>query len=130
MTKVMLDLQYGIPFNLFENELLGAVVLSLYCDARGIEADGTVGRGWWADGLTNQDKWGSRLWELNRSKDVPETLRIAEDYAKSALSWLIEDGIASNVSIQAYSPKRTVLGLLIKFENHSINLEVANALRP
>lgn len=130
MTKVVLDLQYGIPFNLYENELLGAVVLSLYCDARGIEADGTVGRGWWADGLTNQDKWGSRLWELNRSKDIPETLRMAEDYAKSALSWLIEDGIASNVSIQAYSPKRTVLGLLIKFDNYSINLEVANALRP
>ncbi|WP_367418031.1 phage GP46 family protein [Snodgrassella alvi] len=130
MTKVVLDLQYGIPFNLYEDELLGAVILSLYCDARGVESDGSVGRGWWADGLTERDRWGSRLWELIRSKDIPETLRIAEDYAKAALSWIVDDGVASNVSVMAYSPKRTVLGLLVKIDNHSINLEVANALRP
>lgn len=129
MTKTILDLQQGIPFNVFEDELLGAVVLSLFCDARGIEADGSVGRGWWADGLTDGDRWGSRLWELIRSKDIPETLRLAEDYAKSALAWLIEDSVASTVVITAYSPARAVLGLLVKLDNDTFNLEVANALR-
>lgn len=129
MTKVVLDLQKGIPFNIYEDELLGAVILSLYCDARGIEADGTAGRGWWADGLTEHDCWGSRLWELIRSKDISETLRIAEDYARHALQWLSDDRVASTVAISAYSPKRSVLGLHIRIDDQLINLEMANALR-
>ena len=40
MTKITLDLNRGIPFNLYEDELLGAVLLSLFCDARGTEPDG------------------------------------------------------------------------------------------
>ena len=128
MTKLLLDLQKGIPFHVYENELVGAVILSLYCDARGIEADGSVGRGWWADGLAEGDIWGSRLWELIRSKDVPETLRLAEDYAYSALSWILEDGVAKNVVISAYSPKRTILGLHIKIDDRTIILEINHGL--
>ena len=42
MTKITLDLNRGIPFNLYEDELLGAVLLSLFCDARGTEPDGSA----------------------------------------------------------------------------------------
>lgn len=129
MTKTILDLQQGIPFNVFEDELLGAIVLSLFCDARGIEQDGRIGRGWWADGLTDNDHWGSRLWELIRSKEIPETLRLAEDYATASLNWLIKDGVTNQLSVTAYSPRRAVLGLLVKLDKHTLNLEVAHALR-
>ncbi len=129
MTKTLLDLQQGIPFNVFNDELLGAVILSLFCDARGVEMDGTVARGWWADGLSEDDQWGSRLWELVRSKDIAETLRMAEDYAKSALAWLKDDGVASQVRVTAYSPAKTVLGLLVNIDDTTYQMEVKNALR-
>ena len=123
MTKVVLDLNTGIPFNLYEDELIGAVILSLFCDARGIEQDGTVGRGWWGDALTERDEWGSRLWQLVRSKDTSETLRRAEDAANDALRWMLEDGVCEKLSITAYSPQRETLGLLIKLDNRRFELE-------
>lgn len=128
MTKLVLDLNLGIPFNQLEDELICSVVLSLFCDARGIEADGKPGRGWWGDGLTENDRWGSRLWELQRSKEVHETLRRAEDYAKAALAWLTQDGVARQVAITAYTPQPTVLGLLVKIDDTTLNLEVRHAL--
>ena len=124
MTKAILDLQKGIPFNVHEDALLSAVILSLFCDARGFEADGSESRGWWADGLTEDDRWGSRLWELTRSKDISETFRLTEDYATAALNWLITDGIAKKIVIFAFSPHAAVLGLLIKIDNRTINLEI------
>lgn len=129
MTKLLLDLQQGIPFNALQDELTWAVVLSLFCDARGQEADGSTGRGWWADGLSEYDRWGSRLWELQRSKDVPETLRLAEDYAREALNWLLQDGIAERLSVTAYRPGREVLGLMIRIDNSVLQLETRHALR-
>lgn len=129
MTKLVLDLNLGIPFNQLEDELVCAVVLSLFCDARGIEADGSPGRGWWGDGLAENDRWGSRLWELQRSKEIHETLRLAEDYARTALTWLTQDGVARRVSITAYTPRPTVLGLQVKIDDTTLNLEVRHALR-
>ena len=128
MTKLVLDLNQGIPFNLYEDELAGVVVLSLFCDARGTEQDGTTGRGWWGDALTERDEWGSRLWELARSKELPETLRRAEDAAYDALNWMLEDGIFEKLSITAYSPQRETLGLLIKLDNRRFELELKHAL--
>ena len=122
MTKLILDLNMGIPFNLYEDEIVGAVILSLFCDARGTEQDGTIGRGWWGDALTD------RLWELDRSKEVSETLHRAEDAAKDALRWMIEDGICENISITAYSPRREILGLMIKLDNRRFDLELKHAL--
>ena len=128
MTKITLDLYRGIPFNLYENELLGAVLLSLFCDARGTESDGSSGRGWWGDDLAERDEWGSRLWELARSKETAETLRRAEDAANDALSWMLADGLARSISVMAYSPAREVLGLVIKIDNVKQTLEIRHAV--
>ena len=128
MNKILLDLQQGIPFSVYEDDLQAAVVLSLFCDARGIEANGEIGRGWWGDGLSENDRWGSRLWELYRSKDIPETLRLAEDYTKAALDWMLKDGVTQSLSVLAYSPAKTVLSLVIKTDNRNYHLEVNHAL--
>lgn len=128
MTKLTLDLAKGIPFNLYEDELVGGIVLSLFCDARGREQDGSIGRGWWGDALTKRDEWGSRLWELERSKEISETLRRAEDAARDALQWLVDDGVSDSLNILAYSPKRSVLGLRIKLDTAQYTLEINHAL--
>jgi len=57
-------------------------------------------RGWWGDALSDGD-WGSPLWTLRRAKTLPETLRRAEDYARRALAWMIEDGIVARLDIIA-----------------------------
>ena len=72
---------------------------------------------------------GQPVRELVRSKDIAETLRMAEDYAKSALAWLKDDGVASQVRVTAYSPAKTVLGLLVNIDDTTYQMEVKNALR-
>lgn len=92
---------------LADDGLETAIVLSLFTD-RFAEADEVPSgaasrRGWWGDsyGDLPGDRIGSRLWLLAREKAVPEVLRRAEAYASEALQWLIDDGIASAVSVVA-----------------------------
>lgn len=90
-----------------------AVIISLFTDRRvtdeqlpDLENDK---RGWWGDLLSDidGDQIGSRLWTLERRKRTPETLRLFEDYSREALNWLVEDGIAASVTVEAeYNNKR------------------------
>lgn len=102
-----------------ENELETAVILSLLCDARARDDDtlpdgGTDRRGWWADSVAPEadgDRTGSRLWLLSREKTLPEVLRRAKDYAEEALAWLVDDKVASSVTVTAEMPRRGLLAL-------------------
>lgn len=84
-----------------------AVILSLFSDARApdgtVPPDGTGNpRGWWGD-VGDQDgkELGSLLWLLWREKVLPATVSRARDYCRDALRWMIEDGIAAVVNVQA-----------------------------
>jgi phage gp46-like protein len=85
-----------------------AVMLSLFTD-RAAESgdvlpdDQTDRRGWWADALpvVAGDKFGSRLWLLTRAPQSSDTLRRAEEYTREALQWLIDDKVASAVTVSA-----------------------------
>ncbi|UPG89262.1 phage GP46 family protein [Luteibacter aegosomaticola] len=85
------------------NDLTTAVLISLFTD-RQAEASDTLPdasndrRGWWGD-LDQDVPIGSRLWLLDRSKLTPTVAIRARDYAKEALSWLIDDGVAASVDI-------------------------------
>jgi phage gp46-like protein len=101
-----------------DDGLRTAVALSLLCDRRAepddIIPDGTDNRrGWWADAIADEDgdRWGSRLWLLNREKTLPEVRRRAEAYAREALAWLLEDGIATEIDVTAETLGRDVLWL-------------------
>lgn len=101
-----------------DDGLRTAVALSLLCDRRAeaddIIPDGTDNRrGWWADAIADEDgdRWGSRLWLLNREKTLPEVRRRAEAYAHEALAWLLEDGIATEIDVTAETLGRDVLWL-------------------
>lgn len=102
-----------IALNLLAGDLLPddgletAVIISLFTDKRVTDDELPAGeeskRGWWGDAFPeiDQDKIGSKLWLLQRSKRTTETLRKWEDYSKEALQWLIEDGVADSIEVTA-----------------------------
>lgn len=83
-----------------------AILVSLFTDLR-VSADeelpaGEVNRrGWWGDVLPeiDGDKIGSRLWLLTREKRLPEVIARANEYAREALQWLVDDKVASRVDV-------------------------------
>ncbi|NBB51510.1 hypothetical protein GVN24_24805 [Rhizobium sp. CRIBSB] len=80
-----------------------AVMVSLFTDRRARPDDALPDsggrRGWWGDVAprVTGDQTGSRLWLLAREKITSGTLSRAGEYAREALAWLIEDGIAAAV---------------------------------
>jgi phage gp46-like protein len=85
--------------------LVTAVYVSLFTDRRAGPDDvlppgQTDRRGWWGDLLDDQPI-GSRLWLLRRAKHLPETLRLAQDYIREALAWLIADALVARIDITA-----------------------------
>lgn len=94
--------------------LATAVVLSLFTDRRA--PAGAVlpertrdRRGYWGDGIAQVrgDRFGSLLWLLRRAKRTPATAVRAEQYAREALAWMVEDGVASEVEVSAELPDGT-----------------------
>lgn len=88
-----------------EDPLVRAVIISLFTWRRANPDDITEGRkmGWWGDTTSEvmNDRIGSRLWLLAREKVLPATINRAREYASEALAWLIEDGLASRVDVEA-----------------------------
>jgi len=90
-----------------------AVLISLFTDARAKDDDILPDvlttdnfpdrRGWWADETSERqsDSVGSRLWLLSRAKSTIENLRSAEKYAKEALQWMVDEGIAVKINCMA-----------------------------
>ncbi|WP_051617141.1 phage GP46 family protein [Desulfonatronovibrio hydrogenovorans] len=101
-----------------DNTLQTAVILSLLTDRRAHPDDdlpesGGDLRGWWADTFFDRPV-GSRLWLLSREKEAAEVRRRAEHYAREALEWLVEDGAARKLGVEAVHVRRGVLGLKIR----------------
>jgi phage gp46-like protein len=90
--------------------LSGAVIASLFTDTTADPADmtpdlGTDRRGWWADAARfGSDRMGSLIWLEHRQKLTEPVRRRLEEKAAAALDWLIEDGVASEVTVAASFP--------------------------
>lgn len=83
-----------------------AVIISLFTWGRAKPSDelpGTERCGWWGDtyASTPGDRIGSRLWLLARAKITQHTPAKAREYAQEALAWLVTDGVASQVFVEA-----------------------------
>lgn len=102
-----------------------AVMLSLFLDRRADADDGIeLGqdpRGWWGDTFADVqgDQVGSKLWLLAREKQLPSVATRARQYAIDALAWLIDDGIAEAVDVQAEWVRRGLLGLFVSISRPS-----------
>jgi phage gp46-like protein len=97
-----------------------AVMLSLFTDRRAEDSDVLPDaepnrRGWWGDAVpvVGGDRFGSRLWLLSRSKQTPDVLGRAEQYAREAVAWLVEDRVAESVDVVAEFVQRGTLGIAI-----------------
>ena len=87
--------------------LTTSVLIALFSDARIDEEQAAqLGesdpRGWWAEEAG--EPFGSRLWTLDRSKQTPNALARAEEYAREALAPLVAEGIVESVEVQASFP--------------------------
>lgn len=87
-----------------------SVIVSLFSDKRvtaeelsQFDVRQTDLRGWWGDEFADDegDQIGSKLWLLDRSKIIQETLNQAQEFAADALQWMIDDGIATSISCSA-----------------------------
>lgn len=63
-------------------------------------------RGWWCDAF-NDRPIGSRLWLLEHRSVNDEAARLAKDYAEEALAWMVEEGLCSEVVVEAWRPANT-----------------------
>lgn len=94
---------------LSDEPLVRAVIISLFTWRRANPDDQLPGselQGWWGDTYVLDsapagDRIGSRLWLLARTTITADTPDRAVEYAKEALQWLIDDGIAAAVDVQA-----------------------------
>lgn len=86
-----------------EAGLRTACLASLFTDARAPDGtatpDDTTRGGWWAD--TPEDSWGSRLWLERASKATDATRQRLAVGAEQALRWLIDEGVAESVLVEA-----------------------------
>lgn len=81
-----------------------AVIVSLFTWRRSEPDDDTEEAfGWWGDSFPTvaNDRIGSRLWLLRRAKLTNATAARIRDYARQALAWMEEDGVAARVEINA-----------------------------
>jgi len=86
--------------------LVRAVIVSLFSWRRANPDDELPGderMGWWGDTYPTvaNDRIGSRLWLLSRSKLTEQVRLKAKEYAEEALRWLIDDGIASRIEVES-----------------------------
>jgi phage gp46-like protein len=107
-----------------DSDLTTAVIVSLFTDRRAEDDDplpdpSASRRGWWGDALGavgNGRRIGSRLWLLSREKQLKEVVNRGREYAGEALQWLVEDGVASRVTVDAQIVQTGMLGLFITIE--------------
>ena len=89
-----------------DDGLRTAVLVSLFTDRRAaaeeLPAGDTDRRGWWGDRLNaDEDEIGSKLWLLARRKQAAGLPSEAEAYARDALQWMLDDGVADAVEVRA-----------------------------
>lgn len=105
------DFNFDIDIQDLESStgLQTAVIISLFTDRRARDDDelpdpnNSDRRGWWGDlpsPLVEGDQIGSRLWLLCREKTIESVLVRAKQYAKEALQWMIDDGVAVKIEVE------------------------------
>jgi phage gp46-like protein len=107
-----------------DHDIKTAVIISLFTDRRAQDDDALPDpamskRGWWGDAfgaMGTGRQIGSRLWLLSREKQIKEVQSRAREYAVEALKWLVDDGVASNVTVDAQVVQTGMLGLVVVIE--------------
>jgi phage gp46-like protein len=105
------DIDFGELDINSDTSLESAILISLFTDKR-VEGQ----RGTWFDSYEAElgnEELGSRLWLLDREKRVSEIPVRANEYAKEALRWLIQDGIVKSIQVDSYLDGQNLLAIPI-----------------
>ncbi|WP_370607833.1 phage GP46 family protein [Citrobacter meridianamericanus] len=82
--------------------LTRAVVISLFTYRRADPDDNAdVPMGWWGDTwpIVANDRYGSKLWLLQRSKLTNALVNTVRSYLRESLQWMLDDGVVSRIDI-------------------------------
>ncbi|MBA8064086.1 phage GP46 family protein [Citrobacter freundii] len=82
--------------------LTRAVVISLFTHQRADPDDNAdVPMGWWGDTwpMVANDRYGSKLWLLQRSKLTNALVNTVRTYIRESLQWMLDDGVVSMIDI-------------------------------
>lgn len=103
------DLVFADGDLMADDSLTTAIIISLFTDQR---VDNQ--RGWWGNQFaSHSSEMGSKLWTLSRSKQLADVLIDAQQYAREALQWLLDDQHASHIEVSATNPSDSVLLLTV-----------------
>ncbi|HCB1588224.1 TPA: phage GP46 family protein [Citrobacter freundii] len=82
--------------------LTRAVVISLFTHRRADPDDNAdVPMGWWGDTwpMVANDRYGSKLWLLQRSKLTNALVNTVRTYIRESLQWMLDDGVVYRIDI-------------------------------
>jgi len=102
--------------------LTRSVVISLFTWRRAKPDDNAdQPNGWWGDTwpAVQNDRYGSRLWLLQRQKLTNQTALIARTYITEALQWMIDDGVVSKIDLLIQRTGINELGNSITLWRHN-----------
>lgn len=115
------------------NPLVRAVIMALFTWRRAEADDPIEGArwGWWGDNVAEQegDRIGSRLWLLSREKLTSSTVQRAIEYGREALAHLVEDGVATRVTVEAERQGLNMLAMRVivdRVNGQELDLRFAN----
>lgn len=101
-----------------EETLASSVLVSLMSDRLAAShevAQGEDRRGWWADAFSQaQHLTGSRMWLLEREKQLQAVVIRCRQFCEEALQWMIDDGLVSAITVTTFIPRTGWLAALIK----------------
>lgn len=100
------DIAIAMNQLMLDDSLTNAVIISLFTDLR---VDGQ--RGWWGDSYGRP--MGSKLWLLDREKQLSSVLADAKRYAEEALQWLLDEQLVQYIEVNATNPNPSVLLLSV-----------------
>lgn len=101
-----------------------ALTISIFADRRADSSEvpqPELRRGWWGNlvGPKSEEGFeiGSKLWTLEQARNTVEKLNLANGLARSALQWLIDDGIAQTIDVTG---NQTTESMVLKAEITSL----------
>ena len=104
----------------FEN----AILISLFTDKRITENEKSPNNkkgGWFGDNI-NTIPLGSKLWTLERSKNINDIRLKSQEYVKDSLQWLINNKSVKDIIVNSFIVNNNTLKLEIKiFKNDNNN---------
>jgi len=105
-----------------------AIYVSFLVDQRADASEipeSSLRRGWIGN-EQNGDPYfqiGSKIWLLEQSRSIQETLNSAIDYARNCFAWMIEDNLIRDITVTGDidNDKITLYVIFVRYDNSTFN---------